>query len=344
MKSKIGLVGCGRISANHLTAITELSQEFDLTAACDINTAALESFQLKHQVPTFRSISEMLDQSSLDIIAICTPSGLHAAQGIEAARKGCHVLTEKPMATRYEDGMALTKTCEQYGKQLFVMKQNRLNPSIRHLKAAIESGRFGRISNITSNVFWTRPQSYYDQAKWRGTWAMDGGAFMNQASHYVDLLTWLMGPIERLSSFTSTLGRRIEAEDCGVMAFKFRNGALGTLNVSMLTFPKNFEGSITVIGEKGLVRIGGVALNKVETWQFSEASPADEDAFSSSYETESVYGYGHRDFYKEVAKALRGEPHSAATGYEGLVSLATLVGAYRSSIDGGKPIGFPLDL
>jgi UDP-N-acetyl-2-amino-2-deoxyglucuronate dehydrogenase len=166
---------------------------------------------------------------------------------------------------------------------------------------------------------------------------------MNQASHYVDLLTWLGGPLETVSAFTATLARRIEAEDSGVMALKFRSGAMGTLNVSMLTFPKNFEGSITLVGEKGLVRLGGVALNRVDAWEFSDQSTDDEAARTSSYETGSVYGFGHQAFFREVAKALRGEPNVATTGRDGLVSLATLVGAYRSAKE-HRPVGFPLDM
>jgi UDP-N-acetyl-2-amino-2-deoxyglucuronate dehydrogenase len=167
---------------------------------------------------------------------------------------------------------------------------------------------------------------------------------MNQASHYVDILTWIAGPLEAVSSFTATLGRKIEAEDCGVMALRFKSGALGTLNVSMLTYPKNFEGSLTIIGEKGLVRIGGIALNKIDAWQFADEGPEDAIATNSGYDTESVYGFGHKLFYNEVKKALQDEPNQATTGRDGLISLSTLIASYRSAKNGGHPIGLPLDI
>jgi UDP-N-acetyl-2-amino-2-deoxyglucuronate dehydrogenase len=344
MKTKIAVVGCGRISANHFSSIAELPGHYQLVGACDIESNARTQISEKYNIESFTSLNEMLVRVKPDLVSICTPSGLHAEQGIAAAKAGCHVITEKPMATRYEDAVELVRTCHQTERKLFVVKQNRLNSTMQALKQAVERGRFGRIYNIASNVFWTRPQSYYDQAKWRGTWALDGGAFMNQASHYVDLLSWLAGPIESITSFNATLARKIEAEDCGVMALKFRNGVLATLNVSMLTYPKNFEGSITLIGEKGLVKIGGVALNKVEAWDFEDKDPSDLDVLNASYETNSVYGFGHLAFYREVAKAIDGLPNQATTGEEGLVSLAALIAGYRSAKNGGKPVGFPLDM
>jgi UDP-N-acetyl-2-amino-2-deoxyglucuronate dehydrogenase len=344
MKLKVGLVGCGRISASHFASLAELSNIFELSCVCDIDSQVASNVAQSRNIDAFTHLDSLLKRSELDLISICTPSGLHATQGIQALQAGFHVIVEKPMATRYEDGLALVAAAERAQKKLFVVKQNRLNPTLQILKGAIDQGRFGRISIITSNVFWTRPQSYYDLAPWRGTWDFDGGAFMNQASHYVDLLTWLMGPVETLSSFNATLGRRIEAEDCGVLSLKFRNGAMGTLNVSMLTYPKNFEGSITIIGEKGLARIGGIALNKIEAWEFADSNAADKQALELSYETNSVYGFGHRLVYEEVAKNLNGQPNQATSGRAGLISLATLVGAYRSAKNGGQPIGFPLNM
>jgi UDP-N-acetyl-2-amino-2-deoxyglucuronate dehydrogenase len=344
MKIKIALVGCGRISVNHLAALADLSDCYRLTAVCDIHEERLAAAEKATGVTAFISLPEMLKHADADVLSICTPSGLHPAHGIEAAKAGLHVITEKPMAVRWDEGLSLVRICEELNRKLFVVKQNRFNSTLQALKTAVDKGRFGRISNINSNVFWTRPQEYYDQAKWRGTWALDGGAFMNQASHYVDLLTWIGGPLETVSSFTATLGRKIEAEDCGVMALRFKSGAMGTLNVSMLAYPKNFEGSLTVIGEKGLARIGGIALNKIEAWQFADQDPEDATTSSSSYEIQSVYGFGHRLFYEEVRKALQSEPNQATTGRDGLVSLATLVASYRSAKNGGQPVGFPLDI
>ena len=201
---------------------------------------------------------------------LATPSGLHPQQVIEIAAAGLDVMTEKPMATRWSDGLRMVRACDEAGVRLFVVKQNRRNRTLQLLRQAIQGDRFGRIYMVNVNVFWTRPQSYYDSADWRGTWEFDGGAFMNQASHYVDLLDWLIGPVESVMAYTGTLARRIEVEDTGVAALRWRNGAMGSVNVTMLTWPKNLEGSITILGEKGTVRVGGVAVNKIEHWEFAQ--------------------------------------------------------------------------
>ena len=194
------------------------------------------------------------------------------------------------------------------------------------------------------NVFWQRPQQgYYDQAKWRGTWDMDGGAFMNQASHYVDLLEWVIGPIESLHAYTATLARDIETEDTGVMSVKWRSGALGSLNCTMLTYPKNLEESITILGEKGTVRIGGVAVNEIQEWQFADKQPDDEQIKQASYATTSVYGFGHPLYYENVINVLRGLASPDVDGREGLKSLEVLIAAYRSARDGVR-VGLPLEL
>jgi UDP-N-acetyl-2-amino-2-deoxyglucuronate dehydrogenase len=195
---------------------------------------------------------------------------------------------------------------------------------------------------VTMNVFWTRPQEYYDSASWRGTWEFDGGAFMNQASHYVDLLDWIVGPIESVQAYTATLARDIEVEDTGVISVRWRNGALGSMNVTMLTYPSNLEGSITIIGELGTVRIGGVAVNQILQWQFSEERPEDADIARASYETTSVYGFGHPLYYDNVIKVMRGEAAPETDGREGLKSLEVLIASYLSARD-GRRVALPLE-
>jgi UDP-N-acetyl-2-amino-2-deoxyglucuronate dehydrogenase len=209
------------------------------------------------------------------------------------------------------------------------------------LKRAIDGGRFGRIYMVSVNVFWSRPQSYYDSADWRGTWEFDGGAFMNQASHYVDLLDWMIGPVESVMAYTGTLARNIEVEDTGVAALKWRNGAMGSINVTMLTHPKNFEGSITVLGEKGSVRIGGVAVNEIHHWQFDTSDPMDAQIHDASYQTTSVYGHGHPLYYENVIATLRGEAEPETDGREGLKSLELLIAMYLSARD-GRRVNLPL--
>jgi UDP-N-acetyl-2-amino-2-deoxyglucuronate dehydrogenase len=195
---------------------------------------------------------------------------------------------------------------------------------------------------VNLNVFWTRPQEYYDTAKWRGTWELDGGAFMNQASHYVDLIDWLIGPVEKIQAMTGTLARDIEVEDTGVLNIKWRNGAMGSMNVTMLTYPKNFEGSITILGEKGTVRIGGVAVNEIQHWEFENEEPYDQDIQEANYQTTSVYGFGHPLYYKNVIEVLRGNCEPETDGREGLKSMEVLIAAYLSARD-GSTISLPLE-
>ena len=236
----------------------------------------------------------------------------------------------------------MVRACDEAGVRLFVVKQNRRNATLQLLKSAIDSGRFGRIYLVNINVFWTRPPEYYTSAKWRGTWEFDGGAFMNQASHYVDLLDWLIGPVESVMAYTGTLARNIEVEDTGVAALKWRNGAMGSINVTMLTYPKNLEGSITVLGERGTVKIGGVAVNDVQHWEFATPDPIDEQISAASYETASVYGFGHPLYYDNVIQTLRGEADAETDGREGLRSLELLIAMYKSARD-GRRINLPLE-
>lgn len=341
-KIKIALVGCGRIAKSHFQAISHHHDKLTLTAVCDINANAAIEASKQYQVEAYTSLSDMLQVVDADIVALCTPSGLHASQTIMIAQTGRHVITEKPMATRWSDGLSMVEACDKAGVQLFVIKQNRLNDTLQLLKQALDRQRFGEIYMANVNVFWTRPQTYYDQAPWRGTWALDGGAFMNQASHYVDLIQWLLGPVESVQAMTGTLARKIEAEDSGIMNLRWRNGAMGSVNVTMLTYPKNFEGSITILGEKGTVRLGGVALNEIQHWEFSEFHPEDEKVKEISYATTSVYGFGHPLYYNNVINSLYGLEKPIVDGLEGLTSLELLIAAYRSA-QGGCMVHLPLE-
>lgn len=341
---RIAVIGCGRISRNHFGSIEQQSADLELVAVCDIDRAVLAEHAQKLDVPGFERLEDLLTSVKPDLVALCTPSGLHPDQAVLCARHGVHVLSEKPMATRWQDGVRMVRACEEAGVRLFVVKQNRKNATLQLLKRAVERRRFGQIYMVTLNVFWQRPQAgYYDMAKWRGTWDLDGGAFMNQASHYVDLLEWLIGPIDSLHAYTATLARDIEAEDTGVLSVRWRNGALGSLNCTMLTYPKNLEGSITILGEKGTVRIGGVAVNEIKEWQFADQDPDDEKIQSASYETTSVYGFGHPLYYRNVVETLRGEAEPEVDGREGLKSLEVLIATYRSARDGVR-VGLPLEL
>lgn len=328
---KIGLVGCGRISKNHLQALMELKNECELTAVCDVAPeAAAEAAKFSGAKP-FGDYDAMLAGAPMDVVAIATPSGLHPEMGVKAANLGKHVITEKPMAISLAGADQLIDTCERKGVKLFVVKQNRLNTTMQLLKRAIDNGRFGKIFMAQANVFWQRPQSYYDKAKWRGTWKMDGGAFMNQASHYVDSIHWLMGEAEEVMAITGTLERNIETEDTGCAIIRFKSGAIGSINVTMLTYPSNIEGSITILGQRGSVKLGGIAVNHFDRWEFADYDDDDRLVKEANYQPPNVYGFGHLGYYKNVFAALRGEEKPISSGRDGRKSLELIIAIYRSA-------------
>jgi UDP-N-acetyl-2-amino-2-deoxyglucuronate dehydrogenase len=337
---RVALVGCGRISNNHFDALRKIDG-LSLVAVSDTDEERARMAGEAQGVPSFRSYEEMLKSVESDAVTICTPSGLHPQHGVLAARAGRHVITEKPMAISLGAADELVQACDAAGVHLFVVKQNRLNPPVQLLKRAIDKGRFGRIYLANTTVRWTRPQEYYDQAPWRGTWEFDGGAFMNQASHYVDLVQWLVGPVESVMAKTATLARRIESEDTGIAVMRFRNGALGTIEVTMLTYPRNLEGSITILGEKGSVKIGGTAVNRVETWQFADYDDDDKLVEAAATSPPNVYGFGHETYYRNVLKVLRGEAMPDTDGRAGRKSLELILGIYESAKT-GRDVPLPL--
>ena len=337
---RVALAGCGRISKNHFEAIDKIDG-LDLVAVSDVDPARAQEAGKAWGVSYFTSYEKMLAESSADVVTIATPSGLHHDMGIAAARAGKHVVMEKPMSISLTGADALVHACDKAAVQLFVVKQNRLNPPVQLLKRAVDNNRFGRIYMASCVVHWARPQEYYDQAPWRGTWEFDGGAFMNQASHYVDLIQWIMGPVESVMAKTATLARRIETEDTGVAILKFRSGALGSIQVTMLAYPRNLEGSLTVLGEKGSAKIGGTAVNKIEHWEFAEYDDDDKLVEAANTNPPSVYGLGHQGYYRNVLDVLRGEAKADTDGRAGRKSLELILGIYESAKT-GREIPLPL--
>lgn len=337
---RVALLGCGRISRNHIEAIAKV-EGLRLVAVADSDRARADVVAAEQGVVAFSSLEEMLERAPCDLVAICTPSGLHPQHGIVAARAGRHVLTEKPMAISLEAADLLVQACDAASVHLFVVKQNRLNPPIQLLKRAVDKGRFGRLHMANVTVRWTRPQEYYDAEPWRGTWEFDGGAIMNQASHYVDLMQWLVGPVESVLAKTATQSRRIEAEDSGAAVMRFRSGALGVLEVSVLTFPRNLEGSITLLGEQGSVKIGGTAVNRVEHWSFADYDDDDKLVEAANTSPPSVYGFGHEGYYRNVLAVLRGDAKPDTDGRAGRKSLELILGIYESART-GREVPIPM--
>lgn len=341
-KVRFALVGCGRISKNHVEALKKHAERCEIVDVCDIDGAARDVAVMQTGATGYEHLGDLLSKTTADAVILATPSGLHSQQAIEIAASGRHVVTEKPMATRWRDGLAMVKACDGARVQLFVVKQNRRNATLQLLKRAMEKKRFGKVYMVTINVLWSRPQSYYDSAKWRGTWEFDGGALMNQASHYVDLVDWLIGPVESVQAYVATLARDIQVEDTATVGVRWRSGALGSINVTMLTYQRNLEGSITIIGERGTARVGGLAVNEIQHWEFADADPDDELVKGASYETTSVYGFGHPLYYDNVIRVLKGEAAAETDGREGLRSLELLIASYLSARD-GRRVALPLE-
>ena len=338
-KLNIAAIGFGGVGGSNV----KNSADENIVALCDLDLARCAgTIKQFPKAALFTDFRKMLDQQKdIDAVIIATPSGLHPQHGILAAKAGRHVISEKPMAISLAAADALVQACDDQQVHLFVVKQNRLNPPIVLLKRAIDSGRFGRIYMANCTVRWTRPQDYYDQAPWRGTWEFDGGAFMNQASHYVDLVQWLVGPVESVMAKTATMARRIEAEDSGAAVLKFRSGAIGVIEVTMLTFPRNLEGSITILGETGSVKIGGTAVNKVEHWTFADYDDDDKLVEQANTSPPSVYGFGHEGYYRNVESVLRGDARPDTDGRAGRKSLELILGIYESAKT-GRDVPLPL--
>jgi UDP-N-acetyl-2-amino-2-deoxyglucuronate dehydrogenase len=340
-KVKLGLIGCGRIAKNHLDAVSQIP-EAEFVAVCDCIPEKAQKVADEYGIKKiYTDHREMLKNEKLDIVSICTPSGMHPDMGVDVANAKVNVLTEKPMSINIEAADRLIKACDDNHVKLFVVKQNRLNSTMQLLKRAVDKNRFGRIYMAQANVFWQRPQAYYDAEKWRGTWEFDGGAYMNQASHYVDAIYWLLGNVDSVSAFTATMARKIEAEDTGSAILQFRSGIIATINVTMLTYPKNFEGSITIIGEKGIVKVGGVAVNKIEKWEFEDYDDDDRIALDTNYVPPNVYGFGHNPYYRNVVDVLLGKAVPSTDGRDGRKSVEIIQAIYRSAKT-GKKVSLPL--
>lgn len=342
---RFGLIGCGRIAKRHadLLASGEIAGA-QLAAVCDTDPVKAREFGTRYGVPAHTSIEELVGRDDVDAVSILTPSGLHADHAVRAARAAKHVLVEKPMALRLEDADAMIRACDEERVKLFVIKQNRFNVPVVKAREALEQGRFGKLVIGTVRVRWSRDQSYYDQDAWRGTWALDGGVLANQASHHIDLLEWFMGPVKSVYAVGRTALVDIEAEDTAVATLEFANGALGVIEATNATRPKDLEGSLSILGEKGSVVIGGFAVNKVEHWQFVEAEEGDarvRDEFSVN--PPDVYGFGHRAYYEHVVRCLEEDSAALVDGLEGRRSLELITALYES-IASGEPVALRLNV
>lgn len=342
------LIGCGRIATNHVKAV--LNNHLTFVAACDVVPEHIESLLAKHglendsTIRRYTDYKEMLKIERPELVGIATESGKHAEIALDCIEAGCNVIIEKPIALSIEDADRIIEAGRRKGVKVSACHQNRFNLSIQQIRKALEAGRFGKLSHGSIHVRWNRNQDYYTQAPWRGTWAEDGGALMNQSIHGIDLLRWMMGDeIEEVFAYTAQqFHPYLECEDIGMAVVKFKNGAIGTIEGTTNVFPKNLEETLYLFGEKGTVKAGGKSVNTIDVWEFADDRPEDKEAVGLQEATSNVYGNGHTSVYADVIEAIETgrEPYiDAEAGKRAL----ELVLAIHKSASEGRPVKLPLE-
>lgn len=340
LKIKFALVGCGRIVKKHLEALQEM-EEAELVAVCDLDIEkAKMAAEFAKIDKYYSSYDEMLKNVDVDVVTILTPSGMHPEHTLDIVKKyKKHIIVEKPMALKLEDADKMITTCDEYGVRLFVVKQNRYNLPVQKTRKALEEGKFGKIVMGTVRVRWARHQKYYDQDSWRGTWELDGGVITNQASHHIDLLEWMLGEPVSVMAKTETYLADIEADDTAAAIIKFKSGALGIVEATTCARPKDLEGSLSLMGEKGSVVIGGFAVNKMETWRFEDESEEESNKIIKEFAEmpPNVYGFGHKRYLEHVIDCIKNNKKALVDGLEGRKSIELINAMYESS-ETGKEI------
>jgi predicted dehydrogenase len=351
-KIKYGIVGCGRIAPNHVTAVLANADTIEIKAICDINPDQMGALlthipdQQKSNVHQYTDYSEMLKREELELVAVCTESGKHASIGLDVINSKRSVVIEKPMALSIQDADALIQAAKDNKVKLCACHQNRFNKSIQKVREALEQNRLGPLMHATAHIRWNRGKDYYTQAPWRGTWEQDGGALMNQCLHNIDLLRWMMGNgIDEVFAYTKNiLHDYIEAEDLGLALIKFTNGSFGMIEGTTNVFPTNLEETLYLFGQKGTIKVGGKSVNLIEEWRFGDGLDDPQQIKKEFGENPpNVYGYGHVPLYADVAKAIINDTEPYINGEDGKRALELILAIYKSAKE-GKPVKFPLDV
>ncbi len=333
---RFGLVGCGRVAPRHVQSIREL-EGAQLVAVADIVESRALRVAKENGAEAYSDFRRLLERRDLDVIDICTPSGLHAQMAIDALCAGKHVIVEKPMAMNLKDADRMIAAAQTAGRKLCVVLQNRYNPPMQDLRRVVDEGRLGRLLLGNATVRWYRPQEYYDDG-WHGSYSMDGGALMNQSIHHIDALQWLMGDVESVFAYTATLAHKMEAEDVGVVTLRFTSGALGVIEGSTVVFPENLEGSVALFGECGSVKVGGTALNRKVFWRIAGELEHERELLTrDQVDPPTVYGYSHKAVLADMIAALAEgrEPHT--NGPVARKSVALVLAIYESARS-GRPV------
>lgn len=344
---KYGLIGCGRISPNHIAAA--LDNELEIVSICDINAQnmddLLKKFNLEDcNIKKYENYEEMISKENLELVAISTESGLHAKIALACIEKGINCIIEKPIAMNMKDARAICKAAKEHDVVVCANHQNRFNKSIQKIREAVEEGKFGKLMHGTAHIRWNRNESYYAQAPWRGTWAQDGGCLMNQCIHNIDLLRWMMGDeVDEVMAYTDNLNHDfIEAEDLGIAIVKFKNGSYGIIEGTTNVYPKNLEETLYLFGTTGTVKAGGKSVNIIEEWNFAnETENPDLIKKENSEQPENVYGFGHKPLYENVINAINNHTKPLVDEEAGARALELVLAIYKSAAE-GKPVKLPL--
>ncbi|MFC4558005.1 Gfo/Idh/MocA family protein [Virgibacillus kekensis] len=337
---KFAIVGCGRIAKKHAEAISNAS-ESELFALCDLNEERLNELADLHNVKElYSSYEEMLKNPEIEVVNICTPNALHADMAVQAAEKGKHVMIEKPMATTIEDANRIIKAAKKNNVKAASVHQNRFNEAVQKTRKAYEEGKFGKMSHGVASIRWNRNESYYGLDDWRGTVKMQDGVLMNQCIHNIDLLIWMMGSVKKVTGITKTRFRDIEMEDVGGAILEFESGAIGIIEGAGTVYPTNLEETLNLFGETGTVCIGGIAVNRIENWRFSQDFQQEEQEIIKSQEQDppSVYGYGHQLIVEDFVDAIENNKQPYVTLEDGKNAVEVVLAIYESSRTGNPVI------
>ncbi len=344
---KYALIGCGRIATNHIKAV--LNNDLTLAAVCDVDPAHMESLLAKHDLQKDASIrrytdyQNMLEEVNPELVGIATESGIHAEIALNCIDHGVHCIIEKPIAMSMADADEIIRRAEEKKVKVAACHQNRFNLAVQETRKALEAGRFGRLSHGSIHVRWNRNEDYYAQAPWRGKWALDGGALMNQCIHGIDLLRWMFGDeVEEVYGATrQQFHRYLEAEDVGMAVVKFKNGAIATIEGTTNVYPRNLEETLYLFGEKGTVKIGGKSTNNIDVWDFSDETGEDVSNKHLQEVTSNVYGNGHTSLYADMIEAIREDRKPYVDAVAGRNALEMVLAIYRSQKE-GAPVRLPL--
>lgn len=345
---KYGLIGCGRIATNHVKAV--LNNNLEFVAACDIEESQINNLLAKHGLDKDTAIKhyidykKMIEQNKLDLVAIATESGNHAEIALYCIDHGINCIIEKPIAMSIQEADQIIRHAEEKGVKVSACHQNRFNIAVQEMRKAVEAGRFGKLSHGSVHVRWNRNVDYYTQAPWRGKWASDGGALMNQCIHGIDLLRWMMGDeVEEVYGQTrQQFHDYLEAEDVGMAIIKFKNGAVATIEGTTNVYPRNLEETLYLFGENGTVKLGGTSTNNIDVWQFADETEADHKNKGLEEATSNVYGNGHTSLYTDVIDAVKNDRRPYVDAVAGRNALELVLAIYKSQKD-GKPVKLPLE-